>query len=93
VEGPGATQARHLAVRQRNVEVGKLDVVALRRLQTSAHRHEQVATVMVARDRIAAAAQIDQSYSPGGASLHPPHVICLHGSLDSRESVPYSTAS
>ena len=33
----GAAQSRHLAVDQRNVEVGKLDVVALRALQTTAH--------------------------------------------------------
>jgi len=32
---------------------------------------KQVTTVMVASARIAAAAQIDQSYSPGGASVDP----------------------
>ena len=31
---------------------------------------EQVATVMVTTGRIAAAAQINPSYSPGGADVH-----------------------
>ena len=51
----------------------------------SSHDTLQVATVMIVTDRIAvAAAQIDPSYSPGGANVT---LTSIHGFLDPQESV------
>ena len=53
----------------------------VRRLPYKPKEYKQLATIVVATARIAAAARIVQSYSPGDANVHH-HPIGVHGSMD-----------
>jgi len=57
----------------------------LKRVGITCLPHKQVATVRVATVRSAAAAQIDPSHSPGGASAYS---RLIQGSSDPREAAP-----